>query len=91
MRLLHVWRWFLQTAPATPPNQGMADTLDEAKTAFKKRYEQVAQKRVGRPEGHPLIAAARWLSLTNSPISAAQLLSCRLALVTREWPVSPSS
>jgi hypothetical protein len=38
------WRWFPQVAPATPPNKGTADTLDEAKAAFKKRYEQVAQK-----------------------------------------------
>jgi hypothetical protein len=35
------WRWFLQTVPATPPNQGMASTLDEAKAAFKRRYEEV--------------------------------------------------
>jgi hypothetical protein len=38
------WRWFLQTVPATPPNEGVADLLDEPKTAFKARYEQVAQK-----------------------------------------------
>ena len=45
-RLLGVfkWRWFLQTVPATPPNEGVAGTLDEAKAAFKKRYEQVARK-----------------------------------------------
>jgi len=35
------WRWFLQTVPATPPNQGMTDSLDEAKAAFAKRYEEV--------------------------------------------------
>lgn len=35
------WRWFLQTVPATPPNSGMAATLDEAKAAFRKRYEEV--------------------------------------------------
>jgi hypothetical protein len=35
------WRWFLQTVPAPPPNSGMADTLDEAKAAFAKRYEKV--------------------------------------------------
>jgi hypothetical protein len=35
------WRWFLQTVPAPPPNQGMADTLDEAKAALAKRYEEV--------------------------------------------------
>jgi hypothetical protein len=35
------WRWFLQTVPAPPPNQGMADTLDEATAALAKRYEQV--------------------------------------------------
>jgi hypothetical protein len=29
------WLWFLQTEPAPPPNRGMADTLEEAKTAFK--------------------------------------------------------
>jgi hypothetical protein len=42
------WRWFLQCIreagpgrPIPPPNQGMADTLEEAKAAFKKRYEEV--------------------------------------------------
>jgi hypothetical protein len=34
------WRWSLEVAPA-PPNQGIADTLDEAKVAFAKRYEKV--------------------------------------------------
>jgi hypothetical protein len=35
------WRWFVQTVPAPPPNEGMEDTLEEAKAAFKQRYEQV--------------------------------------------------
>jgi hypothetical protein len=42
------WRWFLQCIPEEGPgkpiplpNQGMADTLDEAKAAFAKRYEEV--------------------------------------------------
>jgi hypothetical protein len=35
------WRWFLQTMPAPPPNSGVADTLDEAKAALVKRYEEV--------------------------------------------------
>jgi hypothetical protein len=42
------WRWFPQQIPEEgpgrpipPPNQGMADTLDEAKAAFAKRYEEV--------------------------------------------------
>jgi hypothetical protein len=36
------WCWFLQTAPvAPPPNSGSADTLDEAKVAFRARYEAV--------------------------------------------------
>jgi hypothetical protein len=42
------WRWFLQQIleagpgrPIPPPNQGMADKLEEAKAAFKKRYEEV--------------------------------------------------
>jgi hypothetical protein len=35
------WLWFLQTGPAPPPNQGMADTLDEAKAALAKRYDEV--------------------------------------------------
>jgi hypothetical protein len=38
------WRWFLQTVPAPPPNSGVADTLDEAKAAFKKRYAEVKGK-----------------------------------------------
>jgi hypothetical protein len=42
------WRWFLRHIPEAgpgkpipPPNQGMADSLDEAKEALKQRYEQV--------------------------------------------------
>jgi hypothetical protein len=36
------WCWFLQTDPvAPPPNSGSADTLDEAKSAFRARYEAV--------------------------------------------------
>ncbi len=40
------WLWFLQCIPEAgpgrpipPPNQGMADSLDEAKAAFARRYE----------------------------------------------------
>ena len=39
------WVWWLQTSPAPPPNTGIADTLDDAKVAFKKRYEQVKKAR----------------------------------------------
>jgi len=36
------WCWFLQTAPvAPPPNRGSTDTLDEAKAAFRARYQAV--------------------------------------------------
>ena len=35
------WLWFLQVVRAPPPNHGIADTLDEAKAAFAKRYEEV--------------------------------------------------
>jgi hypothetical protein len=35
------WVWCLQTDPAPSPNRGIADTLDEAKAAFKTRYEEV--------------------------------------------------
>jgi hypothetical protein len=35
------WLWFLQVVPAPVPNQGMADTLDEAKAALAKRYQEV--------------------------------------------------
>ncbi len=34
------WLWFL-TVPAAPPNQGIAETLEEAKTALAACYEQV--------------------------------------------------
>jgi hypothetical protein len=33
--------WFLQTEPAPPPNSGIADSLEEAKQAFKRRYQEV--------------------------------------------------
>jgi hypothetical protein len=52
------WLWFLQTVPAPPPNQGIADTLDEAKAALKKRYEEMKRGemmgRYARNPGCPL-------------------------------------
>jgi hypothetical protein len=38
------WLWFLQTVPAPAPNQGIADTLEEAKAALAARYEQVKRE-----------------------------------------------
>jgi hypothetical protein len=38
-------RWFLQTVQVPPPNSGMADSLDEAKAAFAKRYAEVKKAR----------------------------------------------
>jgi hypothetical protein len=35
------WLWFLQVMPAPPPNQGIADTLEEAKAALEARYAEV--------------------------------------------------
>jgi hypothetical protein len=35
------WLWFLQVEEAPLPNKGIADTLDEAKAALIKRYEEV--------------------------------------------------
>jgi hypothetical protein len=35
------WLWFLQVEEAPLPNKGIADTLDEAKAALTKRYEEV--------------------------------------------------
>jgi hypothetical protein len=37
------WRWFLKTSPyPTPaPHNGVENTLEGAKAAFKQRYEQV--------------------------------------------------
>ena len=37
------WLWFLQVVEAPLPNKGIADTLDEAKAALAKRYEEVKQ------------------------------------------------
>ena len=42
------WRLFPQTVPAPPPNSGMADTLDEAKATFAKRYAEITTQRVKR-------------------------------------------
>ena len=39
------WLRFLQTMPAPPPNQGIADTLDEAKAALVRRYEEVKKSK----------------------------------------------
>jgi hypothetical protein len=35
------WLWVLQVVRAPPPNKGIADTLDEAKAALAKRYEEM--------------------------------------------------
>ena len=35
------WMWFLQTEPAPPPNSGTADSLEDAKVAFERRYAEV--------------------------------------------------
>jgi hypothetical protein len=35
------WLWSLQVARAPPPNKGIADTLDEAKSALAKRYQEI--------------------------------------------------
>ena len=37
------WHWSLEVAPASPPNQGIADTLAEAKAALAKQYGEVKQ------------------------------------------------
>ena len=39
------WLTSLQVARAPPPNEGIADTLDEAKAAFAKRYEEVKRRK----------------------------------------------
>jgi len=40
------WHWSLEVvAPASPPNQGIADTLEEAKAGLVKRYEEVKRGR----------------------------------------------
>lgn len=41
------WRWSINTSPypAPPPHNGLAKTLEDAKQAFKKRYEEM--KRAG--------------------------------------------
>jgi hypothetical protein len=60
------WRWFLRQIPEAglgrpipPPNQGMADTLDEAKAAFAKRYEEVSGGMMDRGSGwHRFLANA---------------------------------
>jgi hypothetical protein len=44
------WMWFLQTEPAPPPNSGIANSLDAAKAAFKRRYAEV---RTGRDLWRP--------------------------------------
>jgi hypothetical protein len=37
--------WFLQTVPAPLPNQGIAETLEEAKVALATRYKQVKREK----------------------------------------------
>jgi hypothetical protein len=42
------WIWSVNTSPfpAPPPNNGLAPTLEEAKTSFKARYEEMKARGV---------------------------------------------
>src|SRR5258708_25655786 len=60
------WRWFVQQIPEAgpgrpipPPNQGMADTLEEAQAAFAKRYEEVRRGEGWGPGGGVPLAGGR--------------------------------
>jgi hypothetical protein len=39
------WLWSLQVARAPPPNHGIVDTLNEAKAALARRYEELKRRR----------------------------------------------
>jgi hypothetical protein len=39
-----MWRWILQTETPPPPNQGMADSLEEAEADFKRRYQEITEE-----------------------------------------------
>jgi hypothetical protein len=58
------WRWSIQQIPEAgpgrgiaPPNHGFANSLDEAKAAFKKRYTQLRERFEGDrlPEPRQLV------------------------------------
>src|SRR5260370_5506418 len=59
------WVWFLQVAPVSPPNEGVADTLDEAKAALAKRYEEV-KRRQALVDKAPTHWMPNWLSKSLS-------------------------
>jgi hypothetical protein len=42
------WLWFINTSPypAPPPHNGIAQTLEDAKQAFKARYEEMKRNGV---------------------------------------------
>jgi hypothetical protein len=58
------WGWSLEVAPALP-NQGIADTLDEAKVAFANRYEKV-KRRQALVDKAPPHWRPNWLSKSLS-------------------------
>jgi len=59
------WHWSLEVAPASPPNQGIADSLDEAKAALAKRYEKV-KRRQALADKAPAHWRPNWLSKSLS-------------------------
>ena len=71
----------LQPMPVPPRNSGMADTLDEAKAALVKRYEEVKREVRGRnAAGFPAMKSV-------PPLTAKQRRAlARLAAVGRTSP-----
>ena len=79
------WLWFLQYIPGTilgepvpPPNQGMADSLEKAKAAFAKRYEEVRR-------GEMMIMVPDEISLTKTPPWPGAAPGLRVARQESAW------
>jgi hypothetical protein len=59
------WHWSLEVDPASPPNQGISDSLGEAKAAVAKRYVNVKQHQ-GLIDKAPAHWKPNWLSKSLS-------------------------
>ena len=59
------WHWSLEVDPASPPNRGIADSLDEAKAALAKRYEKV-KRHQALIDKAPAHLKPNWLSKSLS-------------------------
>ena len=85
------WVWFLQVVPVPRPNEGVADTLDEARAALAKRYGEARLPGTPSPGDRTAVCLLSILPIAARPRRYAHsLIFSRNALVQRRHGIDSS-